>query len=164
MRYITYRKGTGGLRCLTDAAWGQGVLDRMSISGNVFLLNGGAVSWVSKKQPCVALSSLEGEYMSLSLGVRHVVWMRQFFLDVGVPLGEVCVETDSLSAVALSKDHQFHPCTKHIDICHHYLWDVIERGWISVKHVAGVDNLVDMFTKALPGPLFKALSSVVFGL
>src|ERR1700722_8241589 len=111
----------------------------------------------------VALSSLEGEYMSLSLGIHHAIWVCQFLSDVGFGVPQVVIQTDSMSTIVLAEDHQFHSRSKHIDICHHFLRDIISRGWVSVVHVAGTENLADGLTKALPRSLFRSLMDSLMG-
>jgi hypothetical protein len=152
---ITY-KGKGAVPdvlCYSDADWGQNILDRRSISGHAFVLAGGAVSWTSKKQPTVALSTLEGEYVALSLTIRHALWIQQFLTDLSLsPLQPIIIRSDSLSAIALTKDAQFHARSKHIDICHHFIGELLEKKMVEILFVPGEENLADALTKALPHP------------
>ena len=132
------------------------------------------MSWASKKQPTVALSTLEAEYLALSFAIRHVLWIRQLLLDVGllVPLSRLhgrprarpfVIGTDNLAAVALSLDLQFHGRSKHIDIRHHFVQEVVERGQAEIRHVGGETNPADILTKALPGPRFERLRDQLLG-
>ena len=66
-----------------DADWGSNVDDRRSITGYVFLLSGGAVSWQAKKQPTVALSSVEAEYMASTQATKEAIWWRTFLNELG---------------------------------------------------------------------------------
>lgn len=101
---ITYsRDGSDQPEIFVDADWAQDILDRHSISGHVFMLSGGAISWTSKKQVTVALSTLEAEYVALSLAVRHSAWLSQLFKDLDLPLHHpLQLWSDSASAIALA--------------------------------------------------------------
>jgi hypothetical protein len=148
----------------SDADWAQSILDRKSISGFAFMLCGGAISWSSKKQPTVAVSSMEGEYMALSLAVRHSLWLRLLFSELGFPFTRaLAIHTDNLAAIALAHDPQFHGRSKHIDVRHHFIREHLEAGRIVVPHVSGDENLADILTKALPGPKFNYLLAKLCG-
>lgn len=151
---ITYRRDKGfEIRAYTDADWAQNVVDRKSISGHVFTVAGGAISWGSKKQSSVALSSLEAEYVSLSLATRHCVWLRQLVSDIHLPLHHpIAVWSDSASALALARDDQFHGRSKHIDVRHHFVRECVERSMVALHHIPGESNPADALTKALPRP------------
>ncbi|QRV96914.1 Retrovirus-related Pol polyprotein from transposon TNT 1-94 [Ceratobasidium sp. AG-Ba] len=93
----------------SNTDWAQNILDRKSISGLVFMFCGGAISWVSKKQPTIALSSMEGEYMALSLAIRHALWLCSLFWELGFPMQHpMSICTDNTAAIALAKDPQYH--------------------------------------------------------
>ncbi|QRW08768.1 Copia-like polyprotein/retrotransposon [Ceratobasidium sp. AG-Ba] len=148
----------------SDADWAQNILNRKLISGIVFTLAGAAICWISKKQPTVALSSMEGEYMALSLAVRHGLWIKMFFEELGFPLeSTLSIYTDNTAAIALAHDPQFHARSKHIDTRHHFLRKHVTRKTIELSHIPGDENLADLFTKALPRPRFNYLASKVMG-
>ncbi|QRV96862.1 Retrovirus-related Pol polyprotein from transposon TNT 1-94 [Ceratobasidium sp. AG-Ba] len=148
----------------SDADWAQNILDQKSISGVVFTLAGAAICWISKKQPTVALLSMEGEYMALSLAVRHGLWIRMFFEELGFPLQlTIPIYTDDTAAIALAHNPQFHVRSKHIDMRHHFLRKHITRKTIKLSHIPGDENLADLFTKALPRPCFDHLAGKVMG-
>src|ERR1700678_3451436 len=83
---IIYRTG-GAIEpyAYSDADWGSNQNDRKSISGNVFMMAGGPIFWTSKKQPTIALSSMEAEYMATSLITRSAIWLRTLFAKLGIP-------------------------------------------------------------------------------
>jgi len=102
----------------THADWGSGN-DRKSIGGFTFLLNGAAISWHSKKQSTVALSSTEAEYMALTQAAKEAIWLQRLLFDLGARkhAGEVSnINIDNQGALALEKNPEFHARTKHIDI------------------------------------------------
>jgi hypothetical protein len=159
----------------SDADWGANILDRKSISGQVFMLAGGAVTWTSKKQPTIALSSLEAEYLALSLCTRQAIWIIQLLDDVAQhptpylhqpPLGRpdkrpFTILCDNAAAVALAHDPQYHGRSKHIDVRHHFLRRLVATGVVHIEKVSGEDNLADALTKALPGARFASLTRQV---
>jgi hypothetical protein len=155
LTYIGGPKTDTRLRAYSDADWGQDLTDRKSISGYVFLLAGGAVAWSSKKQPTVALSSMEGEYMALAHATRHAIWTRTFLSELELRTkGPTRIHTDNQAAIRFAKDHQFHGRSKHIDIRHHFVRDCIDNNIIEPVYVSTDRNLADIFTKALPRPAF----------
>ena len=95
-RVICYLKGTcdyelkygpsGGVEGFTDANWGNDIDDRHSICGYAFVLNGGAISWSSKKQPVVALSSTEAEYIAVTHAAKEATWIRHLLSEIYSPL------------------------------------------------------------------------------
>jgi hypothetical protein len=138
-----------------DADWGQNLLDQKSITGMVFILAGGAVSWTSKKQATVALSTLEAEYLALSLAVRHSIWIRQFYLDLKLmtnyPL-TLKIHIDNQAAIALANDPSHHARSKHFDIQHHFIRNAVDTHQVSIHKIRSEENPADLLTKALPGP------------
>ncbi|QRV97073.1 Retrovirus-related Pol polyprotein from transposon TNT 1-94 [Ceratobasidium sp. AG-Ba] len=163
---LTYRRSTDGFGEVgySDADWGSSLLDRKSISGNVFLLGGAAISWSAKKQTTVALSTMEAEYMALSHACTQALWLRQFFEELyyGADAPTLLL-SDNLAALTLSVESQYHGRSKHIDIRHHFMRDVIEKRKVSTLYVPSKENLADVFTKALPAPQFSYLTNSVMG-
>jgi hypothetical protein len=105
-----------------DADWTSDVNDHKSTSGFVFMLAGGAISWSSKKQGAVALSSCESKYIASTHAAKEAIWLRQLLSDLsyGIQLPTpLCINNQS--AITIAKNPEFHDCTKHIDICYHYL-------------------------------------------
>ena len=95
---------------------------RRAISGYVFMVDGGAVSWSSKKQELVTLSIAEAEYVAQTHAAKEALWLRRLltenFKSVETP---TTLFSDSKSAIALAHDGHYHACTKHIDICYHFI-------------------------------------------
>ncbi|KAF8748772.1 Reverse transcriptase (RNA-dependent DNA polymerase) [Rhizoctonia solani] len=148
----------------SDANWGSNLLDRKSISGNVYLLGGAAVSWSAKKQPTVALLTMEAEYMALSHACTQAIWFRQFFQELYYPAdAPTLILSDNLAALTLSVESQFHGRSKHIDICHHFMRNTIKKRMISTLYVPSNENLADALTKALPAPQFNYLTNAIMG-
>ena len=104
----------------SDADWAGDISDRKSTSGYIFVLSGGAISWSSRKQKCVALSIAEDEYVALSSAVQECIWLRQLEAELGnATEGPSLILEDNQSAIAMAKNPQYHGRAKHIDIRHH---------------------------------------------
>ncbi|KAK4324010.1 hypothetical protein Pmani_005322 [Petrolisthes manimaculis] len=128
-RIMRYLKGTLDLGILynyngstdfvgySDADWAGDINDRKSTSCYCFHLGGGPVSWSSKKQSCVALSTAEAEYMALASAIQEAVWLRKLAVDIQIDCkGPLLLYEDNQSTIAMSKNPQFHGKTKLIDI------------------------------------------------
>ncbi|KAJ3475377.1 hypothetical protein NLI96_g11880 [Meripilus lineatus] len=134
----------------TDADWAQCLLDRRSTSGYVFIMAGGAVSWSSKKQQTVALSTMEAEYLALAHATKEAIWLRSLRENLGFEGdGSTQINCNNMSAIAFAHDHQFHARSKHIDIRHHFIREHITSDHICVIHVPTEDNIADILTKPL---------------
>ena len=99
---------------------------RKSISGFLMTFKGGAVSWQSKLQNCVALSTIEVEYIAITKGCKEALWMREFLDELGLQKEKYVVYSDSQSVIHLFKNSMFHSRSKHIDIRYHWIRDVLE--------------------------------------
>ena len=134
----------------SDSDWGNDVNDRRSFTGWVFLLHDGAVSWQSCKQPTVALSSVEAEYMAATQATREAVWWRAFLTELGLPpTAATTIYKDSQGAIALGKNPEHHKRTKHIDIQHHYVREQVAAGTVVSHYISTDDMLADVLTKPL---------------
>lgn len=91
--------------------------DRHAISGYVFMLNGGAVSWSSKRQDMISLSTTEAEYIALTHAAKEAIWFRNLLSKIfGSIVEPILIHSDNQSAITLAKDDRFHARTKYIDI------------------------------------------------
>jgi hypothetical protein len=134
----------------SDADWGSNADDRRSISGYVSILSGGATTWSSKKQPTVALSSMEAEYMALSNATRENIWIRSLFSELGQPIkSPTQIFVDNRGTIEYTTNAGFHARSKHIDIRHHFIRDSITSHEVTIHHCASEENISDIFTKPL---------------
>ena len=156
---LSYKKCADGLLTgYSDADWAGDVDDRHSTSGNVFSLARGAVSWLSKKQAAVALSTAEAEYVALSTATQEAIWLRRLLTDGGEPLEEpIVIHKDNQGAIAMAKNPVGHARTKHIDIRYHFVREGVQNGVIVLKYVATDEMIVDILTKPLPKHRFEKL-------
>ena len=120
---LTYRaSGNDELHGYSDADWVGDHVMRRSTSGHVFILSDGAVTWCSKRQASFALSTVESEYMALSLATQEAVWLRSLVEELGKPDQEATVSfEDNQGAIATAHNPVFHRHTKHIQIRYHYV-------------------------------------------
>ncbi|KAG4034616.1 hypothetical protein PC123_g28714 [Phytophthora cactorum] len=126
-----------GLQGYSDADWAGDIESRRSTSGYAFMMNGGCISWRSKKQRTVALSSTEAEYMALSEATQEAVWLKVFLCELGEMANDEAVKIyeDNQGSIALAKNPEFHKRTKHIDIRYHFVREKVEDGQVVLHSV-----------------------------
>ena len=152
---LTYGTTDDGLKGYTDAD-GSSQEHRHAISGYVFLVNGGAISWSSKKQELVTLSTAESEYVAATYASKEALWLRRLIGELFKPVTEpTTLYSDSQSAIALTKDGSYHARTKHIDIRYHFIRFIVQDGTINLIYCPTEDMTADMLTKALPNSKAK---------
>ena len=126
--------------------------DSQSMSGYVFTLNGGAISWKSSKQSITAESTAEAEYMAASEGAKEAVWMRIFVSELRVvPSIEepIVLYCDNNAAIAQAKEPRPHKNSKHVLRRFHLIREIIERGDVMIERVDTRNNIADPLTKTL---------------
>ncbi|KAH7460370.1 Retrovirus-related Pol polyprotein from transposon TNT 1-94 [Phytophthora ramorum] len=155
------REDSLGMCGYSDADWAGDIESRRSTSGYAFMMNGGCISWRSKKQRTVALSSTEAEYMALSEATQEAVWLKVFLCELGEMASDEAVKIyeDNQGSIALAKNPQFHKRTKHIDIRYHFVREKVEDGQVVLQNVSTTDMLADMMTKAITAVQFGVLRS-----
>ena len=171
-RIITYLGNTKNLwltfgRCgntilegFCDADW-AGQPHRHSISGYSFHMGVGAVTWSSKKQYIVTLSSTEAEYVAQTHAAKEAMYLRAFVQEIRRLDKPIRINCDNQGAIALSKDNKFHARTKHIDIQYHFVQEAVEDGKITLKYIPTDENLVDIFTKLLAKAKFRRFTELL---
>jgi Reverse transcriptase (RNA-dependent DNA polymerase) len=152
---LTYQ-GTGTittapeLNGYCDADYGGDLDGRRSTTGYVFLLCGAPISWQSKKQKTVAMSSCESEYMALASAVKEVLWLRALMKDLGYnSASPTKLWCDNQGAIRLAKNPEHHERTKHIDIRYHLIRLHLEEGVVDLQHVSTLQQAADCLTKGL---------------
>jgi hypothetical protein len=117
------------------------------------------VSWSSKKQTSVALSTAEAEYVAAGQCCAQLLWMRQTLRDFGYNLSKIPLLCGNESAIRMADNPVEHSRTKHIDIRHHFLRDHQQKGDVEVYHISTKNQLADIFTKPLDEKTFCRLRS-----
>lgn len=142
----------------TDADYAGDTKTRRSISGFVFLLHGGPISWASKQQSCTSLSTTEAEFVAASEASKEAVWLIRLVNEIlGQDTAPIPLLCDNQSAIRLVCNPEFQQRTKHIDIKYHFIREQQEEGKINIQYVSTQDQLADIFTKPLPGPRYEDL-------
>ena len=150
---LTYEQRRKSLIGYVDADWAGCVVDRRSYTGYTFILANSAISWNSKKQRTVALSSTEAEYMGLAEASKEAIHLRNFLTELGFEsISDAKVFNDNMGAQRLAENPIFHARSKHIDIRHHFVRETLRNKLIKLEHVSTEDVAADMLTKALTRP------------
>lgn len=134
-----------------DSDWAGDGVDRKSTTGYIFKVFGCTVSWASRKQATVALSSTEAEYIALSQAVSEACWLRYLVFDLKVVDQYICVKIfeDNQSTIKVTKNPEFHKRLKHVDIKFHFIRDKIRENFVSVSYINTNQQLADILTKPL---------------
>ncbi|GAA0173588.1 transmembrane signal receptor [Lithospermum erythrorhizon] len=124
---ICYGSNTEGLLSFTDSDMAGDIDSMRSTSGYLFTYTAAALSWQSKLQKCVALSTTEVEYIAVTECCKEMLWLKRFFKELGIDQEKFTVFCDSQSAIYLSKNPSFHSKSKHIHIRYHWVREVLEE-------------------------------------
>ena len=146
------------LHCFCDSDWAGCRETRLSTGGNVFFLAGGVISASSKRQTSVSLSSTEAEYYALGACIRELIWIQQLMREMqykGKDIERTRLYSDSQSALALSENPELHQRTKHIDIKHHFIRNIIDKGSVNTRYISTKEMVADGLTKNLPSVRHK---------
>ena len=138
----------------SDAAFANAD-DNRSISGYVFLSNGGAITWGSRKQTSIALSSTEAEYVALSEASREAMWLRHLYGELGFIQKEpILLLGDNDGSIVMAKNPEYHKHTKHIDLRWHWVRELVNDGMITIVDCRDPQQTADILTKQLPWPKY----------
>jgi len=111
---------------------------------------GGAVTWSSKRQATVALSTVEAEYVAMSRCAQQMVWMQMWLDEIEIEhVMPGVIKGDSRGAIVLVKNTKDHGKVKHINIRHHYIRELVKSEVILFEQIPSAENLADLFTKPL---------------
>lgn len=167
LRILKYLSGTADYKlkysgpredlcAFSDADWASDIDKRRSCTGSLLKLAGAAISWQSKRQDIVAMSSTEAEYIAMSSTVREVEWTKQFINGLQPnAIKTVTIYCDNESAIKLGNIAAFRERTKHIDIRHHHIREKVERNEIRLRHVGTNNMIADSLTKPVTGEKTK---------
>jgi hypothetical protein len=147
--WLTYGHAKTGLTGYADA-YGRMAKDRCAISGYAFIIHGGAFSWSAKRQQIVSLSTTESEYVTASHTAKEAMWIHTLIQQLfGITMSPMRLFSDNQSAIALTKDHQYHAHVKHLDIRFHFLRWIFEQGVLWLKYCPTNDMVADALIKVL---------------
>jgi len=163
LHYQRQEESSFSLVGYSDSDWGGCTTTRKSTTGYAFLLCGAAISWKTKLQPSVALSTCEAELMALSEAGREAIWLRcmsdelaQRFASDPVPINE-----DNQAARLLVQDRRFSERTKHVALRHFFVREEVGNGTIIVPYCPTHLMIADILTKALQRVIFERLRSML---
>ncbi|XP_019150225.1 PREDICTED: uncharacterized protein LOC109147043 [Ipomoea nil] len=164
LRYIKGSPGKGlfypaatapSLKAFSDSDWASCPETRKSVTGFCIFLGNSLVSWRSKKQPTVSVSSSEAKYRALATTACELQWLSSLLQDLHVNLASpALVFCDNKSVIAISENFVFHERTKHIEIDCHVVRERVAQGLIKLLSVSSLNQIADGFTKPLAAPLF----------
>jgi len=121
-------------------------------------VHGDPVSWASKKQRVVALSTCEAELYAEAAAIQEVLWLRGLMKELGLHTKTGSqVYGDNQSTIAVSHNGVRSERTKHVDVKYHFITETVEQGSVQLKWVPTTQQQADIFTKALPAPAFQFL-------
>ncbi|KAL9348429.1 hypothetical protein Peur_059795 [Populus x canadensis] len=160
---LLYKKGEhSDLMGFTDSDYAGDQDDRKSTSGYVFMLGTGAVSWSSKKQPIVTLSTTEAEFVAAASCACQAIWLRRILEEIQFKQqGATSIYCDNSSTIKLSRNLVLHGRSKHIDVKYHFLRDLAKDEVINLIFCKSEDQVADIFTKPLKTPLFHKLRELL---
>jgi transposase InsO family protein len=160
---IFYKKG-GNTEFFgyTDSDYAGDQDDRRSTSGYVFFMGSGAISWSSKKQPVVSLSTTEAEFIAAASSACQVVWINRILKSLNqtqhTPTKVYC---DNISAIKLSKNPVMHGRNKHIDIRFHFLRELVKDGSVELITCSTTEQVADILIKPLKLDVFLKMRKLL---
>ena len=175
-RTLKYLKGTRDFKLVyhwdqplaltgyCDASYGNCLDTRRSFTGFLFQLGTSTICWKSRKQKSVARSTLEAEYMALSLANRQHKWLTEALAELLPTPPPAALFCDNMAAIDTAHNPKINDRTKHIDIAYHSTREMIENGSLVLMHVPGEYNLSDICTKGLPRPRLEQLCDSIQGI
>jgi hypothetical protein len=146
---LVYEKNVEDIIGFADADWGANPDDRKSYTGYIFIFANCSVSWEARKQQTVALSSTEAEYMALSDATKEAIYLRRFLKEVLNIDKQIQIMNDNQGARSLAQNPIQHSRTKHIDIRHHFIREILQRKEIEIKYIQTSEMVADFLTKPL---------------
>ena len=178
-RILRYAKGTKGqsirysgrlykgdkvtITTYCDSDWAQDPDDRKSTSGYAIMIAGGPVMWYCKKQPTVALSATEAEFVALTEATRDVLWLTQFLGELGIEYETPTIYCDSQSAREWAINASQHQRNKHVAIKYFFIRDYVADKRIKVVYISTKDNVADILTKSTSRQIFRKLQPTLMG-
>ena len=154
---LRYTSGGGVLlHGFSDSDWAGSVQDRKSTSGFYFSMGFAMVSWSSRKQGSVSLSTTEAEYVSASDAYREAVWLWKLLSNLfDTSLEPVVIHCDNQSCIKISNNPVFHDRSKHMEMRYHYLCDMVQQRAISLRYIPTDEKTADVFIKPLSKTKFE---------
>ena len=162
LRYLKYTMHYGlhyycnnsVLECYSDANWASDRTNSKSTSGWLFTIGGAIVAWSSKKQSCIALSSMESEFIAMSLASKDIIWMKNFMRCIpfiSVPKAPITLYCDNQAAIHNTKNERISSNSKHIAMRYNHIRQLVKKGKIALEYLPTDQMRADPLTKPLSG-------------
>jgi hypothetical protein len=133
-----------------------------STTGYIFMLAGGPISWQSKLQDCISLSSMESEYIAACAATQESIWLSSLIEELNVNIKKpITINEDNKACIQYSKHPGDHRRTKHNDNKYHFVREQVNEGKVELNYCPSVDNIADIFTKALPPQKFEKFRNLI---
>jgi hypothetical protein len=162
-KIFKYLKGTenygikfsknSSLKIFVDADYAGDIDTRKSTSGFLMMMGDAPTNWYSKLQHCVATSTAESEYYSVSECAKHSLWYMNLLNELNINLNYVIINVDNKATIYNCQNHSINAKSKHIDIKYHHIRDLVKKDKIRLKYIKSENNLADGFTKYLNNSL-----------
>ena len=142
-----------------DADWAGDLDSRRSTTGYIFTFGDGAITWASKRQGVVTMSTAEAEYTAASAAAREALWLRALLAELGIKTGPVPIHCDSQAAIAITKNPGISARTKHIDVRLHFVRERAAAGDLEMRYTPSAEMLADPMTKVVPEATLSTMRS-----
>jgi hypothetical protein len=139
----------------SDADFAGDKTSRRSCTGHTAIFAGGAISWKSKLQKAVTLSTCEAELVALTAATQEAIWLSSMLDDLFIDHEPLTIYEDNAAAIALIRDHRFSERTKHVEIKHFFLRERVATGQLRIEYIDTARNVADIFTKPLGKAVFE---------
>jgi hypothetical protein len=146
---INYGGNSSEIQGYCDADYAGDIDTRRSTTGYVFTLHGGAISWSSRRQPTVAASTTEAEYMAAAYAIKEALWLRTLLADLKLNADTITIRADNQSAIKLLKNPISSLRSKHIDVIYHFARERVARKDVTFQYVKTEHMVADILTKAI---------------
>jgi hypothetical protein len=114
------------------------------------------ISWQSRKQSSIALSTAEAKYIAACSTSCEAIWLRKLLTDIFVlEMRAIAILCDNQSCIKMTENHVFHDRSKHIEIRYHFIRDMVQRGALKLQYISTDEQVVDMLTKPLSRVKFE---------
>lgn len=159
---ITYNSSAEKqVRGYCDADWASDEDERRSTTGYVFTMQGGAISWCSKQQKTIAISTTEAEFMSMTAAIQECIWLKMFEQELFVnSLPSIVLFCDNRSAINLAVNNAYSARTKHVDVKQKFVHQNVKNGLIKLIHLPTNEMPADILTKPTTGRKLEDFSSI----
>jgi len=149
------------LKIFVDADYAGDQTTRKSTSGFLIMIGDSPTSWYSKLQNCVATSTAESEYYSISDCAKHSMWYINVLNELNINIKYAIINVDNNAAIYNCQNQSINTRSKHIDIKYHHIRDLIKKNKIKLKYIKSSENLADGFTKYLNNTMMDKFRNAI---